>query len=105
MLVLRPWLVLAEVMDKEAPLSTLWIAAVVIGIGGAIVVQRWRWAMVLVMLFAILFAVAVLTEIYDPYIEPAIREEAGLSYVVQAHLTVVVTLVVPWFGWRRSKKS
>lgn len=44
-------------------------------------------------------------EVYDPHVGPAILYEAGVGYVIQAHLALLLVVVVHmggmWFSIRR----
>jgi hypothetical protein len=87
--------VVAEVMDKEPTLATLWATAGVIALAGVAAARLRWWLAALPTLVGAVFAQGVLVELYDPYVGPAILREAGRSYVLGGHAASVVALIVP----------
>jgi hypothetical protein len=99
-------LVLFEVMDKEPSLVAIWIISLLLGIGG-LLLSRYKWWMATtVIAIALVFALAQILELRDPFVGPAIVREAGYSYIVQSYLAVAISIVLPSLGlimkWRRS---
>lgn len=84
----------AEVWDKVATVPQIWLFALGGGVLGAI---AWRINLLFGALFAPLAAaptVAVLLEVYDPSVGPAIQSELGSSYSYQAHGAGVVLVLL-----------
>jgi hypothetical protein len=72
-----PCIASAEVMDKEPSLAALWGRAVALGVVGFL---AWRvhWALgAAASSIAMVIVGSFLWELNDPYIGPAIRDEAG----------------------------
>ena len=87
-----------EIMDKEPTALDVWLVAAVIGTA-AFFATRWRWwAGVPFMLAAAILGLGGVVEINDPIMGPAIREEAGLSYIIQSYLAVVCALAAGPLG-------
>ena len=77
----------AEVMDKEPSILAHWLSAVVLG-GGAIAAWRWRWwAGSLVTAIGVLIVPSFYWELNDSSVGPAIRAEAGNTYVLHYYLS------------------
>src|SRR5438309_2103567 len=88
---------LAEVADKEFTLPTLWIAAVLL-CGSGFLLSSWRrWAAILPLLFCFVWCYLVVSEVRDPYVGPAIRQELGMSYVIQSYFSALVPFL--FIGW------
>lgn len=78
----------AEVMDKEPSIVQNWIVAVSTGI---VALGAWRWRWWAGAFVSALFAVAVAgvwSELSDPFVGPAIREEAGSGYGLHFYASV-----------------
>jgi len=89
---LAPGLAHAEVMEKEPAAAMIWTWALV---GGGVAALAWRfrvWLGLIAVTPAALFFAALWSEILDPYVGPAIREEGGTSYVTSA---VLATAFIP----------
>jgi hypothetical protein len=95
-----PFLAYAEVMDKEISVPQIWEAfiwALLICVVTAVV---WRWLLIPSFLFGLATGLAFAwTEWFDPYVGPAIRNEAGLSYGYHINLAVSLFLVVHIAAW------
>ena len=81
----------AEVTDKEMPLAGVWAW----GLGGAVVIyfvaRYLHWSLaVICLLAASLVPWAILQEVHDPHVGPAIVREAGLTYVLSAHASLAL---------------
>ncbi len=88
-IVLSPCVAWAEVMDKEPGLATLWTQALVLGVVGFLAWRR-HWALACgATLIAALLVGGFHWELADPYVGPAIRQEAGRGYVVQAYASML----------------
>ena len=93
----------AEVMDKEPSLIINYIW----GISGAAVcfiAARYKpWLLLLVAPLSILYFVALLSEVSDPYVGKAILEEAGSFYVVSSYVLSAIVLISIGVGlWLRN---
>ena len=98
-----------EVMDKELPLWLVLLSFVGLGILGMLIGRRWPVASVLV-LFLIAFGSArQLGELNDPYVGPAIKAEAGISYFVLSYLAVLTSVLLVTIGtikgWRQRRSK
>jgi hypothetical protein len=83
----------AEVMDKEPTLLQTWALALVGG-GLALGVARFRWWLgAIIGLLPAAYFIGLWQEVHDPFVGPAIRLEAGASYVRSSALAAVV-----WIG-------
>jgi hypothetical protein len=86
---LTPSLALAEVMDKEPTPSGLWVTHVLLGIV-ALLAWRRHWVVgAIVTALALGFVWSFHWELADPFVGPAIRLEAGASYVRQAYASML----------------
>lgn len=110
---LKPLRILAvlalEVMDKEWPLSVVLIGFIGVGAIGLLICRKWPLAAVLFLPFLAYGSLRQGVELGDPYVGPAIRAEAGLSYVVLSWVAILSSLVLVGVGtlqgWRRRKLS
>jgi hypothetical protein len=83
----------AEVMDKEPTLLQTW-AFSLIGGGLALGAARFRWWLgVIIGLLPAAYFIDLWQEVRDPFVGPAIRHEAGASYVWFSAIAAVV-----WIG-------
>ncbi len=96
---------LVEVMDKEPALVSLWIAAVICSAAGFLLIRYRPWLVIISLAAAAWLALGILPEIYDPFVGPAIRKEAGLSYVIQAHLASGLPFLLPLLALRGRRKA
>ena len=90
LLALLPAVAWADVMDKEPSLPGLWGWALVLGVMGFF---AWRRHLALGAFITFLAAVPVWAfhfELSDPYVGPAILQEAGRGYVIQAYTAMAV---------------
>lgn len=76
----------------------MWYGAVLWGGLGFVLSRRWWWAALLFVAFAALGSVAIVSEIHDPYVGPAILQESGPTYPVHAYVTAAITIVLPVTG-------
>src|SRR5579872_4097831 len=97
-ILLLPGRCFAEVMDKEPSLAAIWttsLALAILGYG----LSRYRfWAGAVGLVVACLIVWAHIEELLDPYVGPAIRQEAGRSYFVQSYIASTLALIVPILG-------
>ena len=90
LLALLPAAAWAEVMDKEPTVLRLWTWALLLGALGFV---AWRRHPALGAFAALVAAVLVWGfhfELADPHVGPAILQEAGPGYVVQAYAAMLV---------------
>lgn len=94
---------LAEVADKEPTLLKFWSVAIVLSAASLLFGLLRRWAVVIPAAVSILWAYAVWSELQDPLVGPAIREELGASYVIQGYATTLLPLAFALFAffWRK----
>jgi hypothetical protein len=86
--------ILAEVSDKEPSLTEYWLVAVCLSIAVVALRCRHRWMVLPVSLFAGIWAFAVVDELCDSNIGPAIWQELGPGYVTQACAAALMPLLV-----------
>jgi hypothetical protein len=87
--------ILAEVMDKEPTLAWIWTTFLVLALLGSALSLVNRWLALLVLPITCFFAWATLDELQDPFLGPAILDEAGRGYVVQCNLAIAGALAAP----------
>lgn len=96
-----PLLAYAEVMDKEMSVPQIWQALLWALLICLLTAAVWRWLLVPSFLFGLGTGLAFAwTEWFDPYVGPAIRNEAGPGYGY--HITLAVSLlllahIAAWF--------
>jgi len=95
---MKQLLFLFEVMDKEPSLSFIWGFFLVMGIGGFFLTRKHPAFLLLILLFVYAFASLIISEINDPYVGPAIIQEAGQGYIVQSYIAITIGTVIPFFG-------
>jgi len=84
----------AEVMDKEPTVAANWMTALAGG-GAAVIAWRWRWWLgAAVSAFALALVYTMYLEITDPSVGPAIRQEAGQSYITQYYWSAAVAVAL-----------
>jgi CHASE2 domain-containing sensor protein len=96
-----------EVMDKEPSLLMIWIASLLLGIGG-LFLSRFKWWLGLIVIgVALVSALAQIQELHDPFVGPVIVREAGYGYVLQSYLASAIAVLMPSIGlvlrWKRSR--
>ena len=91
-------LILFEVMDKEPALVMIWIASLVLGLGGFLLSRYKWWLGAIVVLIAIVLAWYQISEMRDPSIGPAIIQEAGYRYAVHSHVASTIAVLLPLAG-------
>ena len=91
-------LAILEVMDKEPSLARTWIIAVGLGAAGFLAGRRRPWFAVPFVVAVLFLGVSRLAEFQDPYVGPAVRQEAGNAHVWLSYLAVVVGLSLSLAG-------
>ena len=95
--------ILLEVMDKEPSLPTIWLTYLALGIGGFFAGRFRRWLVALPAFLILGFAVAQLSEWLDPFVGPAMRNEAGAFYFVQSGVALAIAGTLCALGMRRGR--
>ena len=99
-----PLELLAEIADKEPSLTKLWLILAGLGMAGVLLSRfRW-WAALLVLPGVAIFALAIVGEVTDPHVGPAIRQELGLSYVLQAIVAIATGVLLPLIAAAHAKR-
>ena len=93
-------LILLEVMDKEPSLSTIWLMYVALGLCGFFLGRFRRWFIVAPAVLILVLAARQLSEWFDPFVGPAMRQEAGALYFVQSAIALAVGVTLCAFGAR-----
>ena len=98
--------IIAEVLDKEPNLATIWLSHLSLaGLGYYLCRRDWRWLFAVVPLstYAVWFGA---TDLWDKFVGPAILQESR-SFFVQWHLAMALVVVAPvaglWSGLRHRK--
>ena len=89
---------LLEVMDKEPTLLTVWGAAVSLGLVGYVAARFRRWLVLPVLAVIALLAWSQLGELADPFVGPAIIQEAGRGYLIQSCAAVALAVILSVLG-------
>jgi hypothetical protein len=97
----------AEVMDKEPSVGCIWLIGLLSGCLGLLSARYCAWLVVGTLLLGSLLLGGVFSEIYDPYVGQAIRQEAGNAYILSAYgaLGLALTLHLAGFRWRNRDKN
>jgi hypothetical protein len=95
-----PLLIVADVLDKEPSLTSIWLSHLfVAGLGYILCRKNWRWlfAFLPLSIFAVWFGVE---ELSDKWVGPAILQESR-SFFVQWHVAMALVVGAPVVGrWR-----
>ena len=94
MLALLPAPSWAEVMEKEPTLLRLWTWALLLGVVGFFAWRRHLAAGAFAALIAAVLVWSFHFELTDPHVGPAIQQEAGRQYVVQAYGALLACAVL-----------
>ena len=84
-----------EVMDKEPALAQRVALYGILSVVGWLLSRKRWWLGLLVLPIVGAFAWGDVSELRDPFVGPAIMEEAGLSYVVGLYTCIVVGIGAP----------
>lgn len=96
----------AEVADKEAGISDIWVYAA-IGVALTLIVGVWRlWAGSIFWVASILAAYGPVAEWRDPFVGPSIEREISQDYGLHACGALALTVLLPLvlFLWQRRKQ-
>jgi hypothetical protein len=94
---LRLSVLIAEVLDKEAGLATIWLSHVLLaGLGYYLCRRDWRWLFAVVPLstYAVWFGAV---DLWDTSVGPAIFQESR-SFFVQWHIAMALVVAAPLVG-------
>lgn len=90
--------VYAEVMDKEPSLSSMYLYGL-LGSVVAILSARYKpWLLLLALPLPVLYFYGLILEINDPYVGPAILNEAGPIYIFSAYMLSAFLVFSPFIG-------
>jgi hypothetical protein len=109
LLILFPTAASAEVLDKELSSTGMLLGVVlVVAVSVALARMKW-WSSLAVLPLSGAYAVAVMFEMRDPYVGPAIHAEGGLSHALIAYgfstAAVAVPIIVAFFARRTATPS
>ncbi len=111
LLLVFPAVAAAEVMDKELFLAQIWTWCLLGVLLGFALCRLRAWLIFVVLPIMLVLPIAAIVELQDPYVGPAILEEAGYNYVIQIYVASLVTIAGPVAGvvfrlrQRRQEKS
>jgi hypothetical protein len=98
-----------EVMDKEPSLTLTLIVGGALGLAGFFAGRRRPWLALLPLAALLVFGLARLSELQDPFVGPAIREEAGNGYALLTYVAVAVGIALcvagALQGWLRRPRG
>lgn len=103
MLYMALTLFLAEVVDKEPTLFMIWLVACILSICSLALCLSRRWTALIPIVAAAVWATALLSELRDPDVGPAILNELGRAYVIQNYVAALTPFIfaglgfLPWF--------
>ena len=93
---------LAEVSDKEPTIAAIWCVAGFFCTAGLLLCRWRRVAGLIVLPLAAGWGWALSSELWDPYVGPAMLSELGRGYVFQAFIAILIPFAAVAFGfWRR----
>ncbi|HEX3559961.1 MAG TPA: hypothetical protein VHU19_12205 [Pyrinomonadaceae bacterium] len=87
-----------EVIDKEPSLLNVWALFLLVGATGFLLCRLHRACLGLTLPIAVLLSLGYLTELHDPYIGPAILNEAGRGYFLLSYVAMSIALLLPVTG-------
>jgi CHASE2 domain-containing sensor protein len=96
--------IIAEVLDKEPSITSVWAFFLAVALIGYLVCWYLPWLIALVFPVALISAGIFASELFDPYVGPAIAAESK-AYVIQCYVAMGLAVIMPWIGavakWRR----
>jgi hypothetical protein len=95
--------IIFEVMDKEWPLWFVFLGFLGVGLVGMVVCRKWPLMAVLVLAWMIYGGIRQVSELNDPYVGPAMRNEAGLWYVILSYVSIGAGILLPLIGARHGR--
>ena len=91
-------MLILEVMDKEPSLSTVWGAALILGLIGFVAARFRRWLVLPALAVIAFLAYSQLSELADPVVGPAIIQEAGRGYLIHSCAAVALAVLLSVLG-------
>jgi hypothetical protein len=85
-------------MDKEPTLLAIWGAALALGLLGFAAVRFRRWLVLPALALIAFVAWSQLGELADPFVGPAIIQEAGRGYLIQSCAAVALAVIISVLG-------
>ena len=105
MLLASRFFLLLEVMDKESSILSFWVSAFVVGgVGFFLARRRWWWVLPVLALLAFSF-IGTWMEWKDPFVGPAIAQEAGPRYPIHLIASTSVAAGLTLAGLIRLKRA
>jgi hypothetical protein len=97
-------------MDKEPTAAELWAVTATLVAVGLLLSRGKAWMPLLVWPVSLVCTLAVLGELLDPFVGPAILQEAGWAYVIQSLGSAVINAIAPPMIvglaiWRRERSQ
>ena len=94
--------ILAEVSDKEPTIASIWCVAALLCLTSFLLCKWRRAATLFVLPLAGFWAWAIISELHDVYVGPAISLELGRTYTTQAHIAAAIPFLIIVLGlWRK----
>jgi len=98
-----------EVMDKEWPLWLVLVGFLGLGLVGMLLCRKWPLIAIFILPIVVSCGVRKVLELNDPYVGGAIRQQAGLRYVILSYLAfgsgLILLVVGTVQGWAHRKRS
>lgn len=95
LLLSSPSLALAGMAEREPPVPVLYLLVIgAAALSWVMACRRW-WLPLAIWLPSALFISSLIADFADPVIGPAVREELGVAYILEADLAGALLLVVP----------
>ena len=91
----RVAILLLEVMDKEPPLAQRAALYSILSLIGVLLARKRWWYGLTVLPLAVIFGLADMSELRDPFVGPEIVGEAGLLHVVVWYALILASIVIP----------
>ncbi|WGD29267.1 hypothetical protein AncyloWKF20_16000 [Ancylobacter sp. WKF20] len=90
-----PSIALAGMAEREPPVPVLWLLVIgAAALSWVMACRRW-WLPLAIWVPSALFISSLIADFADPVIGPAVREELGVLYILEADLAGALLLVVP----------
>ena len=96
---------LAEIVDKEPSLVQLWGIGVFLSVVALYFAHLRWWAVLAPLALAAIWAAAVISELRDPDLGPAILQELGRGYVIQSVIAIASPFVFAMIGLLRARRN
>jgi putative exporter of polyketide antibiotics len=103
---LLPQIVFAEVSDKIASISLMWMDGLVFGVIGLTLAYKKWWLVFLGILVSLVFISAAYDLETDQYLKEAILREQGVTYFIHAYVSAALIMALSVIGlWYGRKKQ